>query len=85
MVFSNESIKKIREKNKNIVQPEIIKSSPLSLNGSSADIKPDVEGRVKYGHWLFGIQMRSYPYELLKRILDCLKELGFVYKLVNNY
>jgi len=85
MVFSNESIKKLRER-KGLQPPPVIHSPSMQMSkmptaesmsgGSGTGF--DIEYRADPGHWFFGVQVQSHPHSLLLSILDCLLVLGYV-------
>ena len=83
MIFSNESITKIREKKAPIQTNPTETMSKMSTSISITDTTcsphiVDLENQEGPNHWFFGVQEKIYPYHLLKLILECLNILGFV-------
>ena len=86
MMFSNETINKIREKKRmfplqNNDQDNMSKMS-TTISIADAITNADMETAEITNHWFFGIQKRIYPYHLLTTILGCLKEMNFVSLLI---
>ena len=85
MIFSNENMKKLREK-KGLVPPMTVQSPQTQMSkmptaesmSGALNTTNDIETRATPGHWFFGIQIQSHPHGLILAILDCLKVLGFV-------
>ncbi len=80
MVFSGEAIKKLWEKR--AASPETSGWKTPHTCASGKDIIAPVAPPTKYkggtGRWIFGLRVHCYPYELLRKVLDCLQEMGFV-------
>eukprot|EP00826_Nyctotherus_ovalis_P023122 TRINITY_DN1779_c0_g1_i5.p1 TRINITY_DN1779_c0_g1~~TRINITY_DN1779_c0_g1_i5.p1 ORF type:complete len:249 (+),score=53.49 TRINITY_DN1779_c0_g1_i5:742-1488(+) len=83
MIFSNENIRKLREKKEIAAQSAITDSmSELATAPSISEVAgADAEMSKSANNWVFGIQGKAYPYNLLMAIGECLQEMGFVFAL----
>jgi hypothetical protein len=88
MVFSNENINKFREKAATIIsQPttqESLSKVSTTTNITDAINNPDIESDYVNHWWFFGIQTKTYPYQLITFITGCLESMGFVLSLLTT-
>lgn len=80
MVFSNENIRKLRRGKETAAFPAAIDSmSDIATAPSASEVaNADAEMPKGVNSWVFGIQEKAYPYNLLMAIGDCLQKMGFV-------
>ena len=73
MAFNRENVVKRIMLKRSVGTFETAKSS----FASPTEIETERQKEEK-SNWIFGVQLRVYPYEFLKQITECLKDFGFV-------
>ena len=78
MIFSSENIENIRDRIGIFDEMDDFSYSPSKASTTYTTNDLDFENSMESNNWYFGIPLKTYPYYLLRTILTCLNQMGFV-------